>query len=162
MLKTQFVLWKKLLFSHSRSLKCLLLWWVLFGNSDGRGHIMVAIVTVVCCWQDWFQECAACSTSIYESVLILCAFINTAGDTMSSDVPGPRSDFSTVNHPRTLTSKQLKARLYATPEVLNNLRPQFQVFRRRKTEEVISKPPVLNLSKLFNKPGGYYCNWQCP
>ena len=56
---------------------------------------------------------------------------------MSSDVPGPRSDFTTAaSHPHTLSSNQLKARLYATPEVLNNLRPQFKVFRRRKSEEV--------------------------
>ena len=60
---------------------------------------------------------------------------------MSSDIPGPRNDFSNASYPHSWTSKQLKARLYATPEVLNNSRPQFQVFRRRKTEEVlISKP----------------------
>ena len=57
-----------------------------------------------------------------------------------SDVPGSGVvDFATATHqPHTLTSNQLKSRLYGTPEVLNNSRPQFKVLHRRSTtsEEV--------------------------
>ena len=61
-----------------------------------------------------------------------CTWLNCR---MSSenDVSESRvSDSATAAHqPRTLTNSQLKSRLYAAPEVLNNSRTQFKVLRRR-------------------------------
>lgn len=51
------------------------------------------------------------------------------------DAPGSNSgDFTAATHqPHALTNNQLKSRLYATPEVLNNSRPRFKVLHRQST-----------------------------
>ena len=62
------------------------------------------------------------------------------------DAPGSSiGDFTAATHqPHTLTNNQLKSRLYATPEVLNNSRPRFKVLRRRSStsDEVKIMPNV--------------------
>lgn len=67
-----------------------------------------------------------------------------------SDVQVKRSSDSRPKPPHALTNYQLQSRLYASPEVLNNTRPQLKVMRRpaRRSNEVKEIISIIQFTHL--------------